>query len=248
MECGKFEQHIRLAMLDCADKDSELFCAIDTSGVLALPRFDKRILKLIRQSTKAGVNRFNYKRRRAYKLIGVIAAVLMILYLSVSVYAGTKGMSEAEFIKKHVGKWFNMVVGETIEGDGITLIKGEASAEYASLDEAIEKSGWNILYPTALPEGVKITFVQQVAMGEDDYLISFKTNSNSVFINITTQLTDKIHFEGYDAYEINNHTFYILTKESFYIGRYQENGLEYYIQCDNKDDLMLIIDNIKKLS
>ena len=199
MECGKFEQYIKLAMLECADRDSELFCTIDASGVAALPRFDKRMLKLIRQRTKAGENRFQYKRRRAYKLVGVIAAVLMILYLSIAVYASTKGMSCVEFIRMHADKILNMVVGDSVEGDGITLIKNGDKKKYKTLEDFISDGTLDVMYPLLLPEGVKIMQIEQLSVdGAGQYLVMFKTNAEIYMTVKNYNIADPRYFEDHD--------------------------------------------------
>ena len=249
MECGKFEKYIKLAMLECADRDSELFCTIDTSGVVVLPRLEKRILKLIRQRTKSGGNRFKYKRRRAYKLVGVIAAVLMILYLSLSVYASTKGMSGVEFIRMHADKILNMVVGDSVEGDGITLIKNGDKKKYKTIEDAVNEGNLSIMCPSLLPEDAKIIQVEQLFIdGSDKYLIMLKTNAEIYMTVKNYSITDPKMFEDHEIYEVNGITFYLTSKDSLYIATCQQDGLEYYVQCDNRDDLMLIIENMKKVS
>ena len=249
MECGKFEKYIKLAMLECADRDSELFCTIDTSGVAALPRLEKRIQKLIGKRTKAGVNRFQYKRRRAYKLVGVIAAVLMILYLSLSVYAGTKGMSAVDLIILNFDKFVSMEAGESIEINNSYFVKNGESYKYKTVEDAVSKGGLDIMYPSVLPEGVHITQIEHLYSGiGDDYHISI-VNSNNIFVSARNHdFTDKKYLEKNEVYEVNGCTYYLTVNDIAYFAFCQYDGLEYYIQCKDKDDLMLIIDNMKKVS
>lgn len=249
IDFDKLDGYIKNAFFDSVNKDSELFCAIDTSGVAALPRLEKRILKLIRQRTKAGVNRFNYKRRRAYKLVGVIAAVLMILYLSLSVYAGTKGMRAVDLIILNFDKFVSMEAGESIEINNSYFVKNGESYKYKTVEDAVSKGGLDIMYPSVLPEGVHITQINHLYSGiGDDYYISI-VNSNNIFVSARNHnFTDKKYLEKNEVYEVNGCTYYLTVNEVAYFAFCQTDGLEYYVQCDNKDDLMLIIDNMKKLS
>ena len=64
-ECERLDGLIKDIFFECADRDAELFGTIDTSGIVTAQRLEKRILRLIKLRTRAGVNRFCYKRRRA---------------------------------------------------------------------------------------------------------------------------------------------------------------------------------------
>ena len=246
----KLDGYIKNAFFDSVNKDSELFCAIDTSGVVALPRLEKRIQKLTSQRTKAGVNRFQYKRRRAYKLVGVIAAVLILITLSINVVATFYGMSGIDFIISNIDRFRNMRVGEVFESDGITLIKNGDTYKYRTIEEAVETGQLEVMYPTLLPEGITITRIELIFTGIDEqYLITFNTNSRNVLMSARNHnITDQNHYANYEAYETNDLIFYILEMESCYIANCQVDNLEYYVQCDNKEDLLLIIDNMKKVS
>ena len=254
MECGKFEKYIKLAMLECADRDSELFCTIDTSGVAVLPRLEKRILKLIGQRTKAGVNRFSYKRRRALRVVGVIAAVILMFYLSFAVYASTKGISMQELIVRYFDRFANMEPGESFELGGVTLTKGSGSKEYESLDEAMREGNIEVMYPSALPVGVRTTGVYQTFYNKEEtvYTISFYTTSDKIKIYARNHLlTDIALLESHPTYQVGDLTYYIAEDTADYgifIANCLYEGFQYYVETDNLEDLILIIENMKKVS
>ena len=155
-------------------------------------------------------------------------------------------MSGIEFIRSNIDKLKQMEDGTSLEGDGITLIKNGEKVKYKTIEEAIIEAELNIMYPSLLPEGVQIIQVEQLFIGVDNqYLVMFKTNSDIYLTAKNYNITDVKFFEGHEIYEINTNTFYITTKESLYIATCQQDNIEYYIQCNNKEDLKLIMNNMK---
>jgi hypothetical protein len=234
---------------ECSDFDALLFEAEDN---LSDAEIEMRISKIkekalvIPSSEQTSVQN-RVKRKRPLKIISVIAAAFLIATITITTIAALNGMTTLDFIVMNFNKIVNMEPGESFESNEITFIKNDKMYKYNSVEDAMIQGELEIMYPTVLPDGVKITQVKQVFTGNDDnYLVSFITDSNKISISAKNyNFTDVVHFDAYELYEVNNCKFYILAKESFYIASCQKNNIEYYIKCDSKDDLILIIDNMK---
>ena len=182
------------------------------------------------------------------KAIAVVAATLTILFTTVSVVAKTQGFGSAwEFVSQNVDKILKMKPGDTIEQGDITLIKGKESIIYPSIEELVEKENLNILYPSKLPENVRIQKITQQYMSDDSMMLSFQTNDPNLSFSVSTKASvseqDVQHFE---VYKLSNIIFYIDTKpDGVYhaIGYYED--YEYQIIYNNYDALISIIDNMK---
>ena len=234
---------------ECSDFDALLFEAEDN---LSDAEIEMRISKIkekalvIPSSEQTSVQN-RIKRKRPLKIISVIAAAFLIATITITTIAALNGMSAVEFIRANIDKFRNMERGDVIEGEGILLIKGGRIVEYKTIEEALIEGNINIMYPSVLPEGVEITQINQSFRDSDDYYtISFITDTDTIKISARNHmLTNPSGFEQRTKYEFGNIIYYIFEGENLYIASCQYEGFEYYVECNNYNDLQLIINNLK---
>ncbi len=251
-ECERFDGIIKDVFYQCADRDSELFVSIDTSGIPDNPRLERRILKLIKLCERVGTDLNAYKRKLKLRFVAIIAAVLSIMIMTLSIAADHNGMTTEEYIRSNLGKIISLMkTGEVIKVEGLTVIKNGKSVKYNSIEEAMAQGGFAAPYPTVLPEGVELTVIERLDMGtEGKYMLMFRTDSNVYIMAQNYSVSEEAMHDGQEVYEVNGHTFFITQVErsgvgvNYYAGCL-ENGVEYVLECKNKEDLILMIENTK---
>ena len=205
----------------------------------------------VRHEENAGLSSpvLQKKKRWSVRVAIIAAAVLIVMFSTIAVVATSQGLSVADFISENIKKITSMKPGETIQGDKITLIKGETTAEYSSVEEAIAALEVDILYPTTMPKDVKVEEIIMTHYGAPSiYKIIFITNKPDEYgISVNNEiLTHPENWQHATKHEVNGIAFYVLTLSD---GTYQavghQNGFEYQIFAANMDDLLTIVNGMK---
>ena len=179
-----------------------------------------------KQAQSCGAQVISHKRDRFKAIrVALIAAVITVVMLStVAVAAISQGLIPAEFMYR------------------IHL--------YTTVEEAAETLKLDILYPTAMPEGVALEKIVLSAIGPNVYEIIFITDKPTEY-RISTKneiLTDPATWQNTTRHEINGVNFYVLPlsdNELLAVG--QQNGFEYQITATNMEDLLVILNGMRKL-
>ncbi len=249
LENNSFEKVVKEVFFLCADKDAALFGTIDTSAEVVDQRLEKRIQRLIKIRVGAGVNRFCYKRRRALRLVAIIVALLLIPIISLNILASREGKTTAEYIQDNIGIVLKQLKpGDSITVDGFTVNKPHTGRQYGSIEEAMEQEGLKLMYPTVLPEGITVSGIDYAVMGDNGEFLASYVNNSSLAISICAKnyaFTADEYLDAYEEHKINGYTFYILEHKPGYICRWKIDGIEYYVSAKKREDLMLIISNMK---
>ena len=134
--------------------------------------------------------------------------------------------------------------------DGITVIKGKYSKKYNTIEELLSNENFDdILYPSKLPENIKIKSVSQIQLNDEQYTLTFQFNSENLNLNISNYYESNFEFlSDYTIYQANGIEFYILQKEDGYYSIAQYDGKEYSANCNNYEDLIYILYNMKGYS
>ena len=188
--------------------------------------------------------------RKIGKIVAIAAAVATILVSTLTVLAKVNGYSSAwEYVTENLQKIASLNAGDRMNEGNITLIKGEESIAYSSIEHLIETEGYNILYPTTLPEGIEITKVSQAIITNDYCLYCIQFTDETLFISVSNKQTiSKDDMKRMEEYKTLNILFYI-EKISDYT--YQAVGYrdeyEYVVYCDSYEKLTVILDGMKGL-
>lgn len=188
------------------------------------------------------------KSKKSVRVIVILAAVISTMLLSVTVAAISQGKSVGEFISENIQKIFNMDAGEKISNDEITLIKNGEFYSYSSLEDALKSVDENILYPSYLPNSVKIERIFIVKSDDGSISISFITNDDNISIRMTTNVTSISDLEkNSNLYKSSNIDFYLFEED----GIYQSTGLlknvRYSIKYTDYDEMLNIMDGFKEI-
>ena len=162
-ETDKPEEEIDFALID---ECSAYLRELSDKAAEATKEQKQRILQQIKAhhnqtATKsAKVLRPNWKTAR--KVVAIAIAAVLLLTLTLSVIAKVKGYSSAwEYIRENAKVFFDMSPGNTVTDGEITLIKNDGVVAYKSIEELLESEGLDIMYPSELPDGVRIKKISQ---------------------------------------------------------------------------------------
>ena len=154
----------------------------------------------------------NKKRNKPWlKVVAVLAATLTVFFATFTAVAKTQGYGSAwEFVVANARRIVGLGPGEQINENGITIIKPTGTATYASIEELMEKENLGILYPSNLPEDLKIKEIQQFYESTDKYSLIF----------VLLESTDRIHVSNNEEIDVGK----IENTETVSIG-----GIDFYI-------------------
>ena len=215
----------------------------------------KRILKQIKahhnQTAKGSAKVFCPMWKSPKRIIALAATLSVLLAFStLSIIANIKGYSNAwEFVVENIQKIPGMHPGDKVNDGEITLIKGEESISYSSIEDLMQTEGYDILYPAILPDGVAITNVSQQVVNEEYviYSIHFSDIELSMVVSNKVTVSDD-DLQKYESMATSNMTFYV---KRFSNGVYQAIGndgkYEYMISFNDYDSLMIILNGMRGL-
>ena len=119
-ENDRFDCVVRLALLNCGDRDVAMFNAIDDSQVVLSPRLNKRIHRLIAQHAREEM--FAPSRRLAVR---IIVAAMLILSLSCVAMLSISRVREA--IRRVIVSWYEdyLTIEYFVDENDTTTSSGE---------------------------------------------------------------------------------------------------------------------------
>ncbi len=237
-------------MLCIGKGDIELICRcsdlLDKTD--PVPMTDDEFMNIIEKSKKehiviADENAKHHnvpKTRFIFKRVALTAAVILILMTSSFAVAGAFGFD----ICKYISEVVRAAVGTESNADGFTFYHNGEAKEYSSIEEMIKNENLDILYPTKFPDGVKIKSVQIIRLPNNNNLLQIFTSDADV--NISIELEGKpLTSSTDDIIEHQGIKFFIEKEETFSASCFHKNN-KYYILATTKDDLILIIENLKE--
>lgn len=186
------------------------------------------------------------------RLPALLAAVLALIVLSAGAVAAASGSPAWEFITTNIQEILGMSPGDTLESDKVTLVKGDLVAEYDSVEEALKAGGFEgILYPTELPEGVKIERVIQTIEGDNDkYRITFILNSPNISYTIFSYQRHNINdLSKTETIIVHNIEYIIVThaETGYYQVFFYHNGFEHAFTDVDYQSLLSTLNSMEEL-
>lgn len=234
-ECSDFEAELSPLSAEISESD----CAEGLS----------RIVALVAENKKAKI--LKPKKKKTIRVISVLAAALAALFLSVTVTATMQGKTLRQFIEESAKLLLDMSIGDKLDEGNITLIKRGESFNYSSVEEAVEAVGWDVFYPTYMPEGTKTERIVIVELDDKGAsCIMIVTNNKNLFMATTNIYKNAIEdLRDTTIYETESLKWYIIdTKPN---GNYQAmahyENIEYCVAYNDYDELLKILDGFKEI-
>ena len=235
-ECAAFE--VELPEFGIEASESELAARLERIKALA-PASEPGETKIIKTKKKT---------QKTVRIVAILAASLAVLLLSVTVAAAIKGVSLIGLLLGDKKDILEMEPGEKVEEESITLVRNGELISYSSLEEVVLNTGYDILYPSYLPDGVKIDRVVVTDVGNEKVQIIFKTNIENLWIDIINPpITSEENLKKLDKYNNGEVDFYIFGQASYYQAYLHYGNMEYSIMHNNYDELINILNGMKEL-
>ena len=190
------------------------------------------------------------KTKKSVRIIAIWAASLAVLILSVTVAAAVQGNPVIKFIADNIKAIFSMDTGDKLEEEGVTMIKGSEFQNYPTAEDAIKSLNMDLLYPSYLPERVKIEKIAITDIDDSESKLVYYVANNSEF-SIELYVDENVSLPNWEnaiIYENDNTDFYIIKTVD---GNYQAVGLynnvRYSIVYIDYDELIKILNGFKEI-
>jgi hypothetical protein len=186
--------------------------------------------------------------RKMGRIVAIAAAVATILVSTLTVLAKVNGYSSAwEYVKENLQRIAGMDAGDKMNEGNITLTKHDGVVTYNSIEELLQEEGYDIMYPSELPENVQITNVSRAIITNDCCIYSIQFSDTTISITVSNEASISVEdLCKYEKYEISGKQFYIKTvSEHFYQAIGYDGEYEYVICCDDYDKLTVILNGMK---
>ena len=215
----------------------------------------KRILKQIKahhnQTAKGSAKVFRPMWKSPKRIIALAATLSVLLAVStLSIIANIKGYSNAwDFVVENIQKIPCMRPGDKVNDGEITLIKNDGVMTYNSIEELMQTEGYDILYPSKLPDGVRITKITQQKIDENHivYSIHFTDVDLSIAASTKSNISED-DLKEYEYFTSVNADFYVRKLSN---GLYQAVGYdgkyEYIVSTNDYAKLVIVLNGMKGL-
>ena len=173
--------------------------------------------------------------------------ILMVCFMTLSATAISLGSYSAawDLISKNVSEIIKFTGSKDI--GNITIDKNGVSEKYYSVEEFLYEERLDILYPGDLPGGADIRKIHVKTDGIDTKIMFGISNST---ISFTVQNKYSFDFPKLDCisvYRSGDVDFYIIeVNGTSFQAMAHYGGMEYTINSESYDELIFIIDNLKK--
>lgn len=237
-ECSEFESELPGSGIELSE--SEYVAGLERI-MAQTPATEHKVTKILEPKKKT---------KKTVRIVAILAASIAALILSLTVAASVQGKTICQFVSDNVKIMLGMDTGDKLEDEGITLVKNGELINCTSIADAVKLIDENMLYPTYLPEGVKIEKIAVADVNDNgSIMISYVTNGSNLFIEIysNSNLPPYV-LEKATLYEHEFIDFYIIKKTDGScqaVGLY--NDMRYSIKCNNYDELVNILDGIKEI-
>ncbi len=192
--------------------------------------------------------RTQHRRLSTWKVLPLVAALVLLLCLSLNVVALKKGYKNAwDFVSQKASYLFHLDAGTAGKNGEIAFFKMGKTTVYESLEELLKQEAFDILYPTVLPQNVFIKGLNVVETQEGDITIHLVFNDKNYSLAIRTAYKhDFQDASAYTVYESDGKTYYILERPNRYQAVCHHGKYEYVILAPDSDRLKDIIHNLKE--
>ena len=179
-------------------------------------------------------------------VIGISAACILLFSAFSFTALAVGGYSEAwYYISSSVSKFLHLESG-FYEENGITIIKGEYNKKYSDIEELIENEQLPILYPSQLPQDIKIQEIIQIDYENNLHELIFSFSTDNLRLTITNYDVTDLSKIAYETIKINNIDYFIYSNDTgTYHATFYYNGFQHNMTHVNYEDLISILSFMK---
>jgi hypothetical protein len=213
---------------------------IKEENLAALSKVFARIKIVPKENIKHTYNIFSWK-----KIAAVACAIVIMFVLSVFVTAVAQGLSPMEVLDKWGVSILNLPYDKNVEAYGMTFIRNGSVIEYHSIEDLLKSEKLEILYPTWIPEDIKIDSILLTERKEGTS-VTFVFNNSDVFFNVFMyEVYPKIiENPRFDVLKINGVDCYLSMLDEKHNAIFYFDSKTYSISAKEYDTLIHLLNNI----
>ncbi len=187
-----------------------------------------------------------FKYKRFVRVASIMLMVMVVLGMSVTVMARVAGYSSTfEWVSDHIEEILGWSPG-THEKEGITIYRGESSKYYDTIEELLISENLDILYPSSLPNGIKLRSVSITEYDGNKFTLTFIFNTDSIGISVFNYDLSSHIFDTEDTITINGIEYSISQFPEWYQADYVTEKYAYTIMSDDYDSLIDLLNSMKE--
>lgn len=179
------------------------------------------------------------------KIVAVACVIVIMFVLSIFVTAVAQGLSPMEVLDKWGVSILNLPYDKNVEAYGMTFIRNGSVIEYHSVEDLLKSEKLEILYPTWIPEDIKIDSILLTEKKEGTS-VTFVFNNSDIFFNVFMyEVYPKINENPrFDVLKINGVDCYLSMLDEKHNAIFYFDSKTYSISAKEYDTLILLLNNI----
>ena len=185
------------------------------------------------------------------KMVWLIAACIALLVALFSIVSTATEWDFVDFLTEKFGSVHSAPIENEQEFNGVTVINHGKSSTYTSVEEALKAENVEVLYPSKLPNGIKINGISFNQKGKNEEM-SYIFNEPTLFSNIyfNTSISNAQKEISTEIQEINSVTCYVceIKQVSTTQITFEYKGNTYMFSHTDKDTLIEIIENLEEIN
>ena len=241
---------------ECLDYLADLNNEESAESAEQLPERLQRIYqKAAEEESTAKEKKQSIGRKRRFRkatiVAAIVAAILLITMTSLTVIARVNGYGNAwEMFADHWREYLKLGNGDEMTYDGFTFIRHTETKIYPDMESWLKEENLNILYPSVLPDGVRVEEIDETPYAEGEIEFLFLFNTQEIHFYVSNYKPDRYEIpDGMETIEANGYRFGILYSPELpapYRARTIVDGFAYSIGAQDRDTLFFLLENLKK--
>lgn len=200
------------------------------------------------------------KRKRRFRKAGIAAAIIAVVLLiaatSLTVIAKVKGYEDPwDMILAHLDELFH---GGEMSTNDFTIVFPKENKSYPDMETWLKEDPVDILYPSVLPDGIRVNAIVRCIYGEGDVRhegdmeLRIAFDPKEITFTACNYDLDKVTLdvEDIEVIEINGYHIGILYTPGAtmcpYNAHFVVDGFVYTIGAPDRDTLLFVLKNLKK--
>lgn len=184
------------------------------------------------------------KRKRFIRIAAGIAAAFVIV-------SGVTACAINPALINWLARIVRMPLGDTINSETITYTNQGSTQKYKDISEFLKAENLDIYYPTLLPDNARLVSIDHFKNNDQDFYMFTYSKPNLIFTiemvlstceylgELTTEITcGDLLFNVYKA---------TYKDEGLYFSICELNEVRYILQCDDMQDIILIIGGLERI-
>lgn len=191
------------------------------------------------------------KKQYNKKKVWLIAACITLLVALFSIVSGATEWNFFDFLAEKFGSVHSAPIDEDLDFNGETITINGKATTYSTVDKALKSEKIDVLYPSVLPDGSKITelvFNENGDIKEMSYIFDNPNLFSDIYFN--TEISQAEKEMSTEIMEINSITCYICEMEDISTTQitFEYEGNAYTFTHTDKAVLIETIKNLKEIN